>query len=162
MTGARLSPTNKPSRGGGAPTWARRLPLSRRPGAVGEARAFTAAVLADVPDPMVVADAVLLVSELVTNACRHADGPESLLLARGPRVLRIEVTDGNPHPPRPRPLYRADETGGFGLFLLSNVAFSWGWRPRSAGKAVWCELRLPERRTDRPPRQPSTVGRPPR
>ncbi|MFD5461878.1 ATP-binding protein [Kitasatospora sp. NPDC127059] len=123
--------------------WARRLPLSTRPGAVAEARSCTAAFLADVADPLVVADAVLLVSELVGNAVRHTGAPGALILVRCPGRLRIEVSDASRCPPLPRPSDGRGENGGLGLFLLSRLALRWGWRPAGAGKAVWCELRIP-------------------
>ncbi|MFJ9611616.1 ATP-binding protein [Kitasatospora sp. NPDC101176] len=137
MNGTRLSPT------GLAEPAARRLPLTARPGAVAEAREFTAAFLADVTDPMMVADAVLLVSELVGNAVRHTRGPRALLLIRAGGRLRIEVSDESPRPPTPRPPHGPDEKGGLGLFLLLSIALQWGWRPMGPGKTVWCDLRLP-------------------
>ncbi|MFI9361419.1 ATP-binding protein [Kitasatospora sp. NPDC053057] len=124
--------------------WARRLPLSAQPGAVAEARSCTAGFLADVTDPRVVADAVLLVSELVGNAVRHTGAPSSLLLVRCPGLLRIEVSDSSRRPPLPRAPYGPNGGGGLGLFLLSRLALRWGWYPAGPGKAVWCELRIPE------------------
>ncbi|MBO1413447.1 ATP-binding protein [Streptomyces sp. FH025] len=112
-------------------------------GAVAEARAFTAAFLADVTDPVVAADAALLVSELVGNAIRHTDGPEWLLLVRCPGLLRIEVGDPSPRRPRPRHPRGPDDPGGRGLILLKCLALKCGWRRRGAGKVVWCELRIP-------------------
>ncbi|WP_179853115.1 MULTISPECIES: ATP-binding protein [unclassified Streptomyces] len=126
---------------------ARWLPFSARPGAVAEARALTADFLADVGDPLVVADAVLLVSELVGNAVRHTHGPGALLLLRETGHLRIEVTDTSPRPPRPRPPHDVQEAGGLGLFLLTRLAQHWGWYPLARGKTVWCDLRCPS--TDR-------------
>ncbi|WP_052707547.1 ATP-binding protein [Streptomyces rubellomurinus] len=123
--------------------WARRLPLTARPGCVAEARSCTLGFLADVPDSMVVADAVLLVSELVGNAVRHTGAPRWLLLIRAPGLLRIEVGDASPRPPLPRPPQGAEQEGGLGLFLLNRLALCWGWRPSGPGKVVWCDLRLP-------------------
>ncbi|MBD0691785.1 ATP-binding protein [Streptomyces sp. CBMA123] len=140
MGGARVPARARSS----ARPWARRLPLSARPGVVAEARSCTAAFLADVADPLVVADAVLLVSELVGNAVRHTGAPGALLLVRCPGVLRIEVSDASRRPPLPRLPHGEGDTGGLGLVLLSRLALSWGWRPAGAGKTVWCELRVPE------------------
>ncbi|MEU8516440.1 ATP-binding protein [Kitasatospora sp. NPDC048722] len=119
------------------------MPFSARPGAAGDARAFTAAFLADVTDPLVVADAVLLVSELVGNALRHGSEPGALVLVRAAGRLRIEVSDASPRPPLPRRPRGPDEAGGLGLFLLSRLALRWGWRPSGPGKTVWCDVRLP-------------------
>ncbi|CAM5693277.1 hypothetical protein HS99_0016850 [Kitasatospora aureofaciens] len=140
MGGARV-----PARSRSSPwPWARRLALSARPGAVAEARSCTAGFLADVGDPCVVADAVLLVSEMVGNAIRHTGSPGSLLLVRRPGLLRIEVSDASRRPPLPRVPHGPSESGGLGLFLLARLALRWGWRPVGPGKAVWCELRIPE------------------
>lgn len=132
-----------PARTTAARPRARLLPLADRPGAVAEARALTADFLADVPAPLVVADAVLLVSELVGNAVRHAGGPGHLLLARSDGLLRIEITDSSPRPPLPRPPQERDEKGGLGLYLLARIASRWGWHRLGPGKVVWCELPLP-------------------
>ncbi|MFD7454870.1 ATP-binding protein [Kitasatospora sp. NPDC059827] len=122
---------------------ARWLPLSARPGTAAEARAFTSAFLTGTADPRAVADAVLLVSELVGNAVRHTGRPRALLLIRAGGRLRIEVGDASPRPPSPRSAHRAGDQGGLGLFLLDRLSLRWGWRPTGTGKTVWCELRLP-------------------
>ncbi|MFI6154828.1 ATP-binding protein [Kitasatospora sp. NPDC051170] len=139
MTGARRIPPPRSS----AWPWARRLPLSARPGSAAEARLCTVGFLADVADPLVVADAVLLVSELVGNAVRHTGAPRWLLLVRAPGLLRIEVGDASPRPPLPRPPTPADHTGGLGLFLLNHLSQHWGWHTADTGKVVWCDLRVP-------------------
>lgn len=46
-------------------------------------------------------DVLLVVSELVTNACLHAEGPEELRLGHTPKALRVEVVDRGPGSPRP-------------------------------------------------------------
>ncbi|MGW4895960.1 ATP-binding protein [Kitasatospora sp. NPDC004240] len=131
-----------------------RLPLAGRPGMVAECRALARAVLADWPgragplgrrSPGAATrdEAVLLVSELVTNACRHGRAPMELALIRRPRGLRVEVSDANPMPPRPRPRRGPEEPGGVGLRLLAVLALRWGWQPHGAGKTVWFEVRPP-------------------
>ncbi|MER7705764.1 ATP-binding protein [Kitasatospora sp. NPDC097605] len=119
------------------------FPLSARPGVSAEARARTADWLDDITERAVVADVLLLVSELVANAVRYAAEPGALLLVRDARLLRIEVTDSSPRPPRPRPPRRPEDVGGLGLFLLGRLARRWGWHPHGPGKAVWCEVALP-------------------
>ncbi|MEU4655364.1 ATP-binding protein [Streptomyces sp. NPDC023723] len=86
--------------------------------------------------------AVLLVSELVTNALRHATGPVGVRLVppAGPDgVLRVEVSDSLPDLPRERPARPEDESGR-GLYLVSAAARRWGARPAADGKTVWFEL----------------------
>lgn len=85
--------------------------------------------------------AVLLVSELVTNAVRHTRGSDAITLelqAAGTR-LRIEVTDADPRWPQPRIPAEFDGSG-FGLVLVDALAGKWGVRETATGKAVWAEL----------------------
>ncbi|MFJ6072534.1 ATP-binding protein [Streptomyces sp. NPDC093065] len=91
--------------------------------------------------------AALLVSELVTNALRHATGPIGLRLVRGDPagdagVLLVEVSDPLPDPPRER-VARPEDEDGRGLQLVASAAHRWGTRPGEAGKTVWFELTLP-------------------
>ena len=86
--------------------------------------------------------AVLLISELVTNAVLHARADGSCLALwleiRGSR-LRIEVHDGDLRGPQPRTPSVHDESG-FGFVLVNALADNWGVRKTAAGKAVWAEL----------------------
>ncbi|MDQ0485714.1 anti-sigma regulatory factor (Ser/Thr protein kinase) [Streptomyces thermodiastaticus] len=89
--------------------------------------------------------AELLVSELVTNALRHATGPVGVCLSRpaGPDgVLLLEVSDPVPEPPRTRDV-RLDDESGRGLQLLARSSRRWGHRTGPHGKTVWCELAVP-------------------
>ncbi|MFI9727418.1 ATP-binding protein [Streptomyces sp. NPDC052092] len=89
--------------------------------------------------------AALLVSELVTNALRHATGPVGVCLTRPsvrPGVLLVEVSDPLPDPPRERAA-RPDDEGGRGLQLLAVSACRWGHRAGPRGKTVWFELAVP-------------------
>jgi serine/threonine-protein kinase RsbW len=86
-------------------------------------------------------NAVLLVSELVTNAVRHARGGDAIMLelqAVG-TWLRIEVTDADPQWPQPRTPAGFDGSG-FGFVLVDALAGKWGVRETATGKAVWAEL----------------------
>jgi hypothetical protein len=83
----------------------------------------------------------LLVSELVTNAIRHATGPVTLrMVLEGSLVC--EVLDGSAALPRLRHAGR-DEECGRGLEVVSQLAHRWGARRTSQGKIVWCEQALP-------------------
>jgi anti-sigma regulatory factor (Ser/Thr protein kinase) len=97
---------------------------------------LTAWQLAHVDEP-----ASLLVSELVTNAVRHARGIDvvTVNLHAGRTWLRIEVHDTDRHWPQPRIPGRLDESG-FGFILVDALASNWGVRETEAGKAVWAEL----------------------
>jgi serine phosphatase RsbU (regulator of sigma subunit)/anti-sigma regulatory factor (Ser/Thr protein kinase) len=83
----------------------------------------------------------LLVSELVTNAVRYAQGKIGLrLILEGGLVC--EVLDDSAALPRLRHPDDDDERGR-GLQVVSQVAQRWGARRSLAGKVVWCELPLP-------------------
>lgn len=85
--------------------------------------------------------AVLLVSELVSNAVRHARTDLALQLALKlcGSCLRMEVADADPHPPLPRTPAALDESG-FGFVLIEALADQWGVRETATGKGVWAEL----------------------
>ncbi len=88
--------------------------------------------------------AVLLVSELVTNAVRHAadSAAVTLELTSAGTWLRMEVRDADPNGPQPRTPAAFDESG-FGFILVDALADKWGVRQLPAGKAVWAELEAP-------------------
>lgn len=79
----------------------------------------------------------LLVSELVTNAIRHADGPRTLRLIQEGGLV-CEVHDRSAALPRLRHAERDDERGR-GLQIVSQLSHRWGARRIAAGKVVWCE-----------------------
>ncbi|MEU6082200.1 ATP-binding protein [Streptomyces sp. NPDC047108] len=100
-----------------------------------------------VPDD-VTETAVLLLSELMTNARTHARvSPGRELRARcvlRDGVLRVEVSDASDALPAPRTASPDDE-GGRGLALVAALADEWGAHPRACGigKTVWYALKLP-------------------
>lgn len=131
----------------------RRLRLVGAHGAVARARDFTRQALHDwdwlpaaTADQRAAAEDVLLVvSELVTNACLHANGPEELRIGSGPRLLRLEVVDPGSGSPAPRNPHRAGRPGGHGMFIVQRLCRDWGVvrNPGGAGKTVWAELVAP-------------------
>ncbi|MFE6700112.1 ATP-binding protein [Streptomyces sp. NPDC057718] len=90
-------------------------------------------------------DVLLVVSELVTNACLHAEGPEELRIGRSPKSLRVEVVDRGAGQPAPRTPHRAGRPGGHGMFIVQRLCLDWGvLRTADApGKTVWAELAAP-------------------
>lgn len=83
----------------------------------------------------------LLVSELVTNAIRHATPPVRLRLIRD-RSLICEVSDGSSTSPHVRRALETDE-GGRGLFMVAQLAQLWGTRYHDRGKTIRAEQPLP-------------------
>ncbi|MFE0422377.1 ATP-binding protein [Streptomyces sp. NPDC058953] len=132
---------------------ARRIALAGASGIVPLARDFTRQALYDwgwLPaagaDRRAAAEDVLLVvSELVTNACLHADGPDELRVSCDGKVLRLEVTDGSTGHPAPRTPHRAGRPGGHGMFIVQRLCLDWGVTrvPGAPGKTVWAELAAP-------------------
>jgi anti-sigma regulatory factor (Ser/Thr protein kinase)/GAF domain-containing protein len=92
-------------------------------------------------------DALLLVTELVTNAVVHAGTPSELRLRADGGGLRVEVVDRSPGS---APVVRGDadgsREGGRGLFLLDALAQEWGTSHARDRKSVW--FRLGEGRED--------------
>jgi hypothetical protein len=92
------------------------------------------AVLADTAE--------LLVSELVTNALRHAHGPVRLNLRVGDDRLRCEVEDTNDNAPVRRAAC-LDSEGGRGTELLDLLSEAWGSYHTATGKTTWFEATAP-------------------
>lgn len=90
-------------------------------------------------DPETLANLRLLVSELVTNAVRHACGESfEVRLEVTQDMLRLEVRDdGSGFQPRIQP--SDDGTGGYGLYIVERLADRWGVE-RDAGGVIWVEL----------------------
>jgi len=93
-----------------------------------------------VTDRPVVDDAVLVASELVTNAVLHAELPCQLRLVSTRDELRIEVEDrAHAQPQRRRP--DDDDEHGRGLTIVAALSSGWGSRPTPTGKVVWGVVR---------------------
>ncbi|MFI8193722.1 SpoIIE family protein phosphatase [Streptomyces sp. NPDC085946] len=124
-----------------APLAALAVELPAVPSSVREGRAFLAEALAAWECTARADDALLLLSEVLTNAVQHAAGPVGVHLRRTATDLTVEVSDHSPHLPRPR-LAAEDEDSGRGLLLVRSLAGSWGVRPTDDGKATWFTLGL--------------------
>lgn len=103
------------------------------------ARRFLADVIRAEVAPEVWEAAVLLTSELVTNAVVHAGTDVHLRIEMDRRQVRIEVGDGSSHLPRGR-VARAHARGGRGLQMVERLSSSWGVDIATVGKTVWCLL----------------------
>ncbi|MFG2815348.1 ATP-binding protein [Streptomyces sp. NPDC048410] len=131
----------------------RRLSLDGESGVVPLARDFTRQALyawgwlpADGAEQRAAAEDVLLVvSELVTNACLHAGGPDQLFLSCDKKAIRLEVSDRGTGQPAPRTPHQAGRPGGHGMFIVQRLCLDWGVvrTPDQPGKTVWAELAAP-------------------
>ncbi|MGW3400112.1 SpoIIE family protein phosphatase [Streptomyces zhihengii] len=83
----------------------------------------------------------LVVSELVTNAVRYAEGPLQLRLIRD-RTLLCEVADAGHTSPHLRHS-TVDDEGGRGLFIVAQLVSRWGTRYTPSGKTIWTEQAFP-------------------
>jgi anti-sigma regulatory factor (Ser/Thr protein kinase) len=112
----------------------------RLPDAVMHARRFTARTLKSwgVPEERDVA--LLVVSELVTNAIAHTRGEVRLNLTLSADRLRIAVNDASPRSPVKPGNVDWEATGGRGLLIVEAMTAAWGSVPLSGGKQVWAEI----------------------
>ncbi|ONK13489.1 SpoIIE family protein phosphatase [Streptomyces sp. MP131-18] len=114
------------------------------PAAVGAVRTDAARRLAEWGLADIAFITELILTELITNAIRHAAGPIRVRLLRD-RTLICEVSDGSSTSPHLRNAAATDE-GGRGLYLVTQYADRWGTRYTPDGKIIWAEQRLPRRR----------------
>ncbi|MEC3997531.1 SpoIIE family protein phosphatase [Actinacidiphila sp. DG2A-62] len=117
---------------------------------VAVARAFVRDTLHGWGFADVVDDAVVLTSELVTNAVIHAGTAADVTCLRYDTAVRVEVADHYPEREVPlqsrgRQFRDSDNEGGRGLMLCAALANRWGVEYTPAGKDVWFQLDLPER-----------------
>ncbi|USQ83841.1 SpoIIE family protein phosphatase [Streptomyces phaeoluteigriseus] len=117
---------------------------------VATARAFVRDTLQGWGYADIIDDAVVLTSELVTNAVVHAGTHADLLCLRHEDGVRIEVADH--YPEREIPLQGSlatmgspDREGGRGLQLCAAIAARWGVDYTPTHKTVWFQLDLPDR-----------------
>jgi len=116
------------------------LTLGDEPDAAGRARRFVSAALAGGSFEQRTDDAVLVVSEMVTNALLHAEPPVTVNLVQLEDALRIEVRDGAHRPVLAEAPASDDSMTGRGLAVVDALAARWGVDPEPEGKLVWAEL----------------------
>lgn len=129
--------------------------LPARYEAVKGARQFTGCTLRQWDIPELLDEVALVVSELVTNALRHAlpcaaaagepERPVRLHLMRGPSRLVCAVRDPSEVGPVAGEAGCGEESGR-GLHLVESFTDGWGWQPlvgTARGKIVWAVFLLP-------------------
>lgn len=114
----------------------------RVPQAVGHARRFTRRTLRSWGVTADMDAALLVVSELVTNALVHTEGQVRLDITLVNDRLRLAVADASPRTPAKPTSIGWGATGGRGILLVEAVSAAWGTLPVSGGKQVWAEFVL--------------------
>ncbi len=106
------------------------------------ARRFVAAICADAHMPQQTTEtALLLVSEIVTNALSYGDGQPVIDVDVDPDRMRVSVTDDAEGTPSVQRQDNGLAEHGRGLFLVESLASRWGINRRvPTGKSVWFEL----------------------
>lgn len=124
----------------GTPTAADTAVFVPVPSAVAAARRFVSASLLTAGETRLLTDASLVVSEMATNAVRHAGSAFRVTVSRRGSAVRIGVEDVDAEPPRLRAA-SPEALGGRGVAIVEDVAGRWGWEATAEGKRVWAELR---------------------
>ncbi len=116
------------------------LDLPPEPASVAQARRFVAATFAswDIADELT-DDALIVVSELVTNAVRHARSSCEVRLTLDTAAVRISVLDSGAGTPDPRP-FNDSMPNGRGLHIVGALSSAWGVDHVPEGKLVWAEM----------------------
>ena len=105
------------------------------------ARSVVHSICTDARVPPPVTDtALLLVSEVVTNAITHGDGRPVVDIDVDSDRMRVCVSDAAAEVPSVLPQDEASEHGR-GMFIVDTLASRWGVSPLApTGKAIWFEL----------------------
>jgi anti-sigma regulatory factor (Ser/Thr protein kinase) len=117
-----------------------RLTLPGLPDYVREARSLVAKALGDLPGRR--DDAVLMASELVTNAVVHSNsrrpgGTVMITVLESAGGVRIEVADSGSELTAPAVRTEVFSADGHGLLLVQSLADQWGYLRDESGTTVW-------------------------
>lgn len=120
-----------------------RLTVPGRPSHVSDARALVTKVLGELHPKL--DDAVLMVSELVTNAIVHSNsrqpgGTVTVTVLESVGGVRVEVADCGSELSAPVVRPNREAADGHGLFLVQSLADQWGYLRDEAGTTVWFRL----------------------
>jgi anti-sigma regulatory factor (Ser/Thr protein kinase) len=107
------------------------------PRSVGDARRFVQTTFRGLAADDALDTAVLLTSELVTNAVLHACSIVQVVLTNPRGALRAAVSDTSPHMPVIKPGSGSSGESGRGLQLIDRLAETWGVESGHPGKTVW-------------------------
>lgn len=109
--------------------------FTKDPGCVAACRGFVENELGQ-RSPELRDRAVLVASELVTNAILHTANGGTLDLIISPTQLRLEVSDGSHTAPVER-AHGPSDVCGRGLPIVSRLSDDWGVRRSPSGKTIW-------------------------
>ena len=84
--------------------------------------------------------AELVVTEIVSNAVVHGEGPVDIVVRVDGDTLRVEVTDCAPD--RPLVWRIPGPTGGYGLPMIDTLSSAWGSDHHDDHKVVWADIDL--------------------
>jgi anti-sigma regulatory factor (Ser/Thr protein kinase) len=124
--------------------WRAVVDLPATPDAPAAARAVVGSVLHVWGLAEISPDAQLVISEMVTNAYRHAPGTDSfeLELARLTDGVRISLADGSSIRPIVRELAN-DAPSGRGMHIVEVLVSEWGAEDHHGGKRIWVRINRP-------------------
>jgi anti-sigma regulatory factor (Ser/Thr protein kinase) len=111
-----------------------------RPSSIREARSFTERALAGT-DPETLESIVLMVSELATNAVRHAGSEFRVDIGSEDGAVRVVVADRGVGVPVMRAPTHEEPTGR-GLRIIDRLSDAWGTADGTTGTEVWFVVRV--------------------
>ena len=132
-----------PEGAGASETQKLNVTLPPQPASVAEARQLVRGLLTGTGREDLLDTAVLLVSELVTNALLHAATDIGVSATLDGEGLHVGVSDGSRHLPSRRE-YGPTSGTGRGLLMLESMVDEWGVTQRRDGKTVWFLLSASE------------------
>jgi anti-sigma regulatory factor (Ser/Thr protein kinase) len=137
----------------------RRIPLKARPAAAAVARSEIRAAIYAWNVPVDPSAAILLTSELVTNAISHEAGDTVMLvISCDCDQLRVDVHDTSCSLPVPADA-SPDAEAGRGLMLVASLSAEWGYYRTPAGKAVYFTLAFETSPDEAPPAPRGAIAR---
>jgi anti-sigma regulatory factor (Ser/Thr protein kinase) len=116
-----------------------KLSLDAGAESAGKARRAVAALRSDL-DPPLVESLRLLLTELITNAVRHAGSGVDILVQVSRSAVRVEVADTGGGFDANEQISGNGSGGGWGLYLVERLADRWGVTRNGTGTTVWFEL----------------------
>jgi anti-sigma regulatory factor (Ser/Thr protein kinase) len=120
--------------------WRGEIGLAGDPTSAREARAFVRMALGDRVSADVLQDVLLVASEVVTNAIRHARTPLTVNLEIHSDTVRVVVTDGAvPFGNRVTGV-DDDAESGRGMGIVAAICSAWGMGDTPIGKSIWAEI----------------------